>query len=86
MTWKSLISYRFLCLKDKAAQKIAWWLPRRVVLWAAVRVGAHATTGPYGHQVVPALLFFDAITRWESATPVGPLHVKLWLAPVSFED
>jgi len=51
--------------KEKLAVFIAWRLPRRLVLWCAIRVGAHATQGQYSNQVVPELLFMDAIKRWE---------------------
>ena len=46
----------------EVAQWVANWLPRRVVYFCAVRVGAHATTGAYGHQVVPDL-YLDARDR-----------------------
>jgi hypothetical protein len=52
-------------LKERAAMKLAWLMPRRLVMWCAVRVGAHATTGQYGNQVVPKLAFMDALKRWE---------------------
>ena len=51
--------------KEKLAVFIAWRLPRSLVLWCAIRVGAHATQGQYSNQVVPELLFMDAIKRWE---------------------
>ena len=44
---------------------IAWRLPRRLVMWCAYRVGAHATSGKYGNTVVPELTFMDAVHRWE---------------------
>ncbi len=50
--------------KDRIARAVAWSLPRRVAYWAAIRVGAHATTGDYGEQEVPALLFTVALKRW----------------------
>lgn len=43
---------------------VAWRLPRRLVYWCAIRVGAHATQGPYSDQEVPALTAMDAIKRW----------------------
>lgn len=49
---------------DSIARWLAWRLPRRVVMWATVRVGAHATTGQYGKTVVPELTFTDALSRW----------------------
>jgi hypothetical protein len=44
---------------------IAWRLPRKVVYWCAIRLGAHATQGRYSNQVVPDLLFADALKRWD---------------------
>jgi len=44
---------------------LAWKLPKRVAMWAAVRVGAHATTGKYSSQIVPKLTFLEALNRWE---------------------
>lgn len=43
---------------------LAWHLPRQLVKWAAVRLGAHATIGKYENQVVPDLRFIDALQRW----------------------
>lgn len=51
---------------DDAIRWIAWRLPRRLVAWCGYRIGAHATTGEYSHQVVPALNFMDAMRRWDS--------------------
>lgn len=52
-------------MRDKIAMKIAWWLPRDVVYWCTIRLGCHATQGQYGSQVVPDLLFMDALKRWD---------------------
>jgi len=46
--------------------KVAWMLPRRLVYWCAIRLGAHATQGQYSNQEVPALAFMDALKRWET--------------------
>lgn len=46
---------------------VAWRLPKPLVAWCAVRVGAHATQGQYSNQVVPELTFMDGLKRWESA-------------------
>jgi hypothetical protein len=43
---------------------IAWHLPKSLVAWCAIRVGAHATQGQYSSQVVPDLKFMDALQRW----------------------
>ena len=44
---------------------LAWRLPRRLALFATVRVAAHATQGPYSHQVVPDLTVMQALQRWD---------------------
>lgn len=43
---------------------IAWLLPRPLVYWCSLRLGAHATTGTHGQTIVPNLTFVDAIKRW----------------------
>lgn len=42
-----------------------WKLPRKLAYWCAIRVIAHATTGPYADQNVPDLTAMDALQRWE---------------------
>ncbi|WP_316196601.1 hypothetical protein [Bradyrhizobium sp. SZCCHNS3053] len=49
---------------DKIAMRLAGLLPRRLVYWAAVRLGAHATQGQHNDQEAPALTFVDALKRW----------------------
>lgn len=44
--------------------RLAWWLPKRLAYFCAVRVMAHATTGEYGAEETPALLALDALKRW----------------------
>jgi len=44
--------------------KIVWRLPRRLVMWAAIRVIANATTGEYENQIVPELTAMEALDRW----------------------
>jgi hypothetical protein len=43
---------------------LAWHLPRRIAYWAAIRVGVHATTGPWSNQIVPELTLPDMLKRW----------------------
>lgn len=52
---------------DSICQWVAWHLPKRVVMWAAMRLGAHATQGDYSSQVVPDLSFMDAVKRWPAS-------------------
>lgn len=44
---------------------LVWKLPKSVVYWCAIRVGAHATTGEHGSTNVGGLTFMDALKRWE---------------------
>jgi hypothetical protein len=53
---------------------VVWRLPRRLVYWCAVRVIAHATTGQYGHTVVPQLTAIDALKRWDHPHEPQPVH------------
>lgn len=51
-------------MTEKICIWIAWRLPRPLVKWCAVRLGAHATQGKFSDQVVPELKFIDALQRW----------------------
>lgn len=50
---------------DRLCAKISWWMPKRLVYFCAIRLGALATTGIYGSTVVPELTFIEALKRWE---------------------
>lgn len=50
---------------------IARHLPDRVVYWCAIRVGSRATTGKHESQIVPDLLFMEALNRWEEGVING---------------
>jgi len=52
-------------IKDWLAATVAAMLPRRVVYFAAIRLGAAVTTGKYAKTVVPELTFIDALKRWD---------------------
>jgi hypothetical protein len=51
--------------RERLCMFIAWRLPKRVVLWGAIRLIAHATTGKYSSTVAPDLTAMDALRRWE---------------------
>lgn len=53
-------------MRDRLAMWLAWRLPRRLVRWAYIRVGAAATTGQYSDTVVPEISMMDALGRWPS--------------------
>lgn len=50
---------------DRIWRKLAWAMPRRLVMWCAIRLIAHATQGQWSNQVVPELFAMDAIDRWD---------------------
>lgn len=52
-------------MKDKICMKVAFLLPKHLVYWCAIRLGAYATQGKYGSQIVPELKFMDALERWK---------------------
>lgn len=52
-------------LLDKLARWIAWKLPRNVVMWAAIRLIAHATQGPYSKTDAASLEAMEALSRWK---------------------
>ena len=49
---------------EKICIWLAWHLPKQLVYWCAVRVGANATTGCYGHLMVVDTLYLDVLKRW----------------------
>lgn len=49
---------------DRLRMFVAWRLPKRLVMWATVRLSAHATTGKYGDTVTPGLTVVDGLNRW----------------------
>lgn len=59
------LKYQATKLSEKLQRKIAWMLPRKIVMWAFVRVVSHATTGRWSNQTVPELSAMDALKRWD---------------------
>lgn len=59
------VRYEATKLAEKLVMKVAWKLPKKLVMWCAVRVIAHATTGEYSNQVVPELGAMEALDRWD---------------------
>ena len=55
--------------REKVAMKIAWWLPRTVVMWCAVRLFAHATAGRWGNEFCSDVTVMDALKRWDEPNP-----------------
>ena len=59
------VRYEIAKRKEKMALWIAHRMPRWLVKWCAVRLGAHATCGKYGNTIVSELTFMDALKRWD---------------------
>lgn len=51
-------------MMEKLWIKLAWLMPKKLVYWCAIRLGANATQNEYSNQVVPELKFMDALKRW----------------------
>lgn len=67
---KLLLQYDLFCydlhrVPERIWMWTAWHLPKKLVLWAAVRLMAHATTGKYGSTNATHLTILDALQRWE---------------------
>ena len=52
-------------LSERLLLWFVWKLPRKLVMWCAIRVMAHGTTGQYSNQNVPELTCMDALKRWD---------------------
>lgn len=68
--WAYDIKYKAGRAAERLAVWIAWRLPRSLVMWCYVRVGAHATSGAYGGTVVSELTMMEALSRWEAGTGI----------------
>lgn len=62
---------------EKVQRKIAWALPKSIVMWAYIRVVSHATTGRWSSQVVPELGATEALDRWDNPLAPKPIHYNL---------
>lgn len=51
---------------DALLRKIVWHLPKRMVMWAYIRVASYATTGQYGDTIVTDIKMMEALERWPS--------------------
>lgn len=51
-------------IKERLAIKIAWLMPKRLVMWCAYRVAAHATQGQWSNEVAGEVKMMDALGRW----------------------
>lgn len=58
------LKYKWYKYKEDTKLKIAGIIPRWLVYWASIRLMAHATTGPWANEEVPAMKMVDALQRW----------------------
>jgi len=54
-----------MSFKDRFCSWVAWWLPRRIAYWAAIRVCARATVKEYSATEVCRLRVMEALDRWK---------------------
>ena len=62
-----MLKYWWAVKRDKLQMAFVWMMPKWVIMWASVRMIAHATTGKYSGTVVPELTAMDALKRWDGA-------------------
>lgn len=55
--------------KERLIRAIVWRLPHSIVMWAYVRVAAHATSGEYSDTHPNEIGLMDALDRW-TKTPL----------------
>ncbi|MCL5265187.1 MAG: hypothetical protein M1343_08360 [Chloroflexi bacterium] len=61
------IRYEFNKRRDNFWLWLAKRMPKRFVMWCAIRLIGYATSGKYGNTEVPKLTAMDAVQRWEMA-------------------
>jgi hypothetical protein len=59
-----ITAIRYGRVREWAEMRVAWMLPRRIALWAMVRVAAHATTGKWGNESPDSIGFKEMHDRW----------------------
>lgn len=62
--WRTLNAMRTDKALDAVCLKLSRILPKRLVYWCYLRIGAYATMGKYGQTVVPELTMMDALNRF----------------------
>lgn len=51
---------------DSICQKIAAWIPKRLVYFCTIRLFAYASCGKYGNTDATKLDIITALKRWET--------------------
>jgi hypothetical protein len=63
------LAFSYRCWRYQTRTRTYQWLahrmPARLRYFAAIDVGAYASTGKYGDTIVPELTLMDAIQRFE---------------------
>ncbi len=76
-SWQFEYQYQARKFSEKVQRKIVWLMPRKLVMWAFIRVVSHATTGKWSNQVVPELGAMEALERWDNPKAPQPIHHNL---------
>lgn len=62
--WRFVILPWLARRREKFEMAIAWALPKRVAMWAYIRVFAHGTAGEFEGTVVPEVPAMTVLQRW----------------------
>jgi len=57
--------------RERSWERLAWVMPRPLVYWCAVRVGAHATVGCWGETNPKIVSITAMLQRWDKKAPEG---------------
>lgn len=58
-------------MKDKFYSFLAMKLPKRLVYWCCIVVGAYATTGKYGDGNIDKIRYLTVIERYSKDNKLG---------------
>lgn len=59
------MKYLYREYKEKLLLAFVWRLPKCIVYWCAIRLGANATQGEYDNESPEDLNFITALNRWK---------------------
>lgn len=63
--WSEEFAYARYKARGRVVRAVVWRLPHEVIMWSAVRLIAHGTTGAYSGTVVSELAVMEALKRWD---------------------
>ena len=58
------MKYTYEKYKEKLLLAVVWKLPKSIVYWCAIRLGANATQGEWVNESPTDLKFMTALKRW----------------------